>query len=286
MRACAFHSEDLVLTIWLRREYAQGMLIDSHCHLDYPALIKDREGVLLRAREAGIARMVNISTTKADFRSVLATAEAHDDVVCSVGCHPHEVSAENEDFTEDELAEAARHPKVVGIGETGLDYFYEHSPREAQKESFRKHLRAARQAGLPVIVHTRQADEDTVKILTEAGREGQGGPLTGVLHCFSSGRGLAEEALKLGFYISLSGILTFKKSVELRAIAKDVPMDRLLVETDAPFLAPEPHRGRICEPAHVVQTARVLADIKGVGEDDIARQTTENFFRLFTKVAR
>ncbi len=262
------------------------MLVDSHCHLDYPALAKDREGVLARARQAGVERMINISTTKTDFPAVLTTAEGYDDVFCSVGAHPHHVAEDGEDFTLQELIDHAAHPKVVGIGETGLDYFYDHAPRDAQQESFRKHLRAAVAAKVPVIIHTRQAEEDTIKILREEGATGQGGKLTGVLHCFTSRRELAEEAVALGFYISLSGILTFKKSQELRDIARNVPMDRLLVETDAPFLAPEPFRGKICEPAHVANTAKVLAEIKGVSTDEIARQTTDNFFRLFTKVDR
>ena len=259
------------------------MLVDSHCHLDYPALAKDREGVLARARNAGIARMVNISTTREDAEKVLATAEANDDVYCSVGTHPHDVSKPGEDFTTDELIERAKHPKVVGIGETGLDYFYKHSEPAPQQESFRAHIRAGIETGLPIIVHSREAEEDTARILREEGR-GTKKP-AGVLHCFSSKRILAEEALKIGFYISLSGILTFKKSEALRAIAKDVPLDRLLVETDSPFLAPEPYRCKICEPAYVVNTARVLAELKGVSEAEIARTTTENFFRLFNKVA-
>lgn len=258
------------------------MLIDSHCHLDYPALVKDRAGVLARAREAGIGRMVNISTTKKDFDAVRATAEAHEDVYCSVGAHPHHVNESGQNFTTEELVELAAHPKVVGIGETGLDYYYDHAPRDEQQESFRAHIRAGLETGLPIIVHSREAEEDTARILRE---EGQGARTpTGVLHCFSSRRVLAEEALALGFYVSLSGILTFKKSQELRDIVRDVPLDRLLVETDSPFLAPEPYRGKICEPAYVVNTARVLAGVKGVSEDEIARRTTENFFRLFSKV--
>ena len=205
------------------------MLVDSHCHLDYPALAKDREGVRMRAQQAGVGLMLNISTTKTDFPAALATAEAYGDVFCSVGAHPHHVAEDGEDFTLQELIDHAAHPKVVGIGETGLDYFYDHAPRDAQQESFRKHLRAAVAAKVPVIIHTRQAEEDTIKILREEGATGQGGKLTGVLHCFTSRRELAEEAVALGFYISLSGILTFKKSQELRDIARNVPMDRLLM---------------------------------------------------------
>ena len=286
-------------------------------------------GIMARAKAAGVARMVNISTTRTDADAVRTTAEAHDEVFCTVGTHPHEASKAQEEFSFEQLAARAKHPKVIGIGETGLDYFYNHAPHEAQQESFRIHIRAALEAGLPLIVHSRQAEEDTARILREEMeaatrvplplREGSGegfapqehkpalveetphlsspargeerktqpaGRLKGVLHCFSSRRVLAEEALALGFYISLSGILTFKKSQELRDIARDVPLDRLLVETDAPFLAPEPHRGKVCEPAYVADTARVLAQVKGVSEDEIARATTENFFRLFDKVAR
>ena len=261
------------------------MLVDSHCHIDYPALAKDQAGVLARAKAAGVGRMVNISTTKKGFAQVRATAETHDEVFCSVGAHPHHVAEDGENFTTDELIEAALHPKVVGIGETGLDYYYNHAPRDEQQKSFRDHIRAGIASGLPIIIHSRDAEEDTAKILQEEGA-GQAAKMKGVMHCFSSRRILAEDALKLGFYISLSGILTFKKSQELRDIARDVPLDRLLVETDSPFLAPEPYRGKICEPAYVVNTARVLAEVKGVSEDDIARRTTENFFTLFDKVTR
>jgi TatD DNase family protein len=260
------------------------MLIDSHCHLDYDGLGDDREGVVARARAAGVVRMVNIGTTRKGFDRVRATAEAFDDVYCSVGIHPHHVHEDGETLSTDDLIALTKHPKVVGIGETGLDYYYNHGPREMQHESFRRHIRAGMETGLPIIVHSRDAEEDTARIIREEGR-GAKKPI-GVLHCFSSRRILAEQALELGFYISLSGILTFKKSQELRDITKDVPMDRLLVETDSPFLAPEPYRGKTCEPAFVVNTAKVLAEIKGVSEAEIARQTTENFFRLFSKVPK
>ena len=276
---------------------------------------------MARAKAAGVARMVNIGTTKKGFDEVRTTAEACAEVYCSFGVHPHHVNEDGENLAEDEIVKLASHPKVVGIGETGLDYYYNHSPQEMQQESFRRHIRAAMKMGLPIIVHSRDAEADTARILREEAatsvplplREGSGegfsprghkpafvettplltSPargeehfrLRGVMHCFSSKRVLAEEALALGFYISLSGILTFKKSEELRAIARDVPLDRLLVETDSPFLAPEPYRGKICEPAYVAQTARVLAEIKGVSEQEIARQTTENFFRLFNKAS-
>jgi TatD DNase family protein len=260
------------------------MLIDSHCHLDYPALAKDREGVRTRAKAAGVARMVNIGTTKKGFDEVRATAEAHEEIFCSFGVHPHYVNEDGEYLAEDEIVRLASHPKVVGIGETGLDYYYNKSPHDMQQQSFRRHIRAAMKMDLPIIVHSRDAEADTAKILREEG-QGTQNP-KGVLHCFSSKRILAEEALALDFYISLSGILTFKKSTELRSIAADVPLDRLLVETDSPFLAPEPYRGKICEPAYVAETARVLADIKGVSPEEIARQTTENFFTLFNRVTK
>jgi TatD DNase family protein len=261
------------------------MLIDSHCHLDYPGLAQDREGAVARARNAGVARLLNIGTTAKEFPQVRATAELFDDVYCSVGVHPHHVNDEGEQLTADDLKKLAAHPKVAGIGETGLDYYYNKGSHDEQHRSFREHIRAAAALDLPVIVHSRDAEDDTARILREEGAGQAGGP-RGVLHCFSSRRNLAEEALKFGFYISLSGILTFKKSEELRAIARDVPLDRLLVETDSPYLAPEPYRGKTCEPAYVINTARVLAEVKGVSFDEISRQTTENFFRLFTRVAR
>lgn len=261
------------------------MLVDSHCHLDYAGLAEDLADVVARARAAGVRHMVNIGTTRRDFEQVCKTAENFEEIFCSVGVHPHHAHEDGENLTADDLVKLAAHPKVVGIGETGLDYYYNHSPCVQQQESFREHIRAGIATGLPLIVHSREAEDDTARILMEEG-EGQGSKPRGVLHCFSSRRILAEKALALGFYISLSGILTFKKSQELREIARDVPMDRLLVETDSPYLAPEPYRGKTCEPAYVVHTARVLAEIKGVSPEEIARQTTENFFRLFGKAAR
>lgn len=258
-------------------------LVDSHCHLDYEPLVEDRAGVVMRAREAGVVRMINIATTRKDFPQVRATAELFEDVYCSAGVHPHHVAEEGEQVTTDDLLLFAKNEKVVGLGETGLDYHYDRAPRDRQAESFRAHLRACVQSQLPVIVHSREAEADTAKILRE---ESAGGKLTGVMHCFSSRRQLAEDALALGFYISLSGIITFKKADDLRAVVRDVPLDRLLVETDSPYLAPLPFRGKPCEPAYIVHTAKVLADIKGVSTAEIARHTTENFFRLFTKVAK
>jgi TatD DNase family protein len=260
------------------------MLVDSHCHLDYPALAKDRDGVRARAKTAGVLRMVNIGTTQKGFDEVRATAAACEEVFCSFGIHPHHVSEEGEYLTEEAITKLASNPKVAGIGETGLDYYYDRSPRDMQQESFRRHIHVAMKMDLPIIVHSRDAEADTARILKEEG-QGMQKP-KGVLHCFSSKRILAEEALAIGFYVSLSGILTFKKSEELRSIVRDVPLDRLLVETDSPFLAPEPHRGKPCEPSYVVHTARVLAELKGVSEEEIARQTTENFFRLFDKVTQ
>jgi len=260
------------------------MLVDSHCHLDYEALAKDRNNIVTRAREAGIICMLNIATTHRDFHQVKKTSELFDDVVCSVGVHPHHVHEEGETLTSEDIINLTSHPKVVGIGETGLDYYYNHAPRDQQIDSFRTHIRAGIATDLPIIVHSRDAEEDTARILYEEG-QGMRKP-RGVLHCFSSRRILAEKALEMGFYISLSGIITFKKSQELRDIVKDVPLDRLLVETDSPFLAPEPYRGKPCEPSYVVNTAKVLASVKGVSLDVIERQTTDNFFHLFNKAPR
>jgi TatD DNase family protein len=216
------------------------------------------------------------------FEQVRAVAESDPEIWCSVGVHPHEAAGEGVDAPA-VLVERAAHPKVVGIGESGLDFYYDHSPREAQRVNFRAHIEAARETGLPLIVHARDADAETAAMLREAASDGR---LTGVMHCFSSGRALAEAALEIGFYISLSGIVTFKKSDELRAIAKDVPLDRLLVETDAPFLAPMPYRGKRNEPSFVVNTAAMLAELKGVSTQALAEATTDNFFRLFTKAKR
>ena len=258
------------------------MLVDSHCHLDFPELAEDRAGVLARARAAGVGRMVTISTRVRRFDEIRAIAEAHDEVWCSVGTHPHN-AAEEPDVTVDELVRLAGHPKVVAIGEAGLDYFYDHAPREAQAAGFRTHIAAARQTGLPLVIHARDADDDVAAILTE---ETGKGAFPFILHCFSSGRALAEAGVKLGGYVSFSGILTFRKSEELRAIARDLPRDRLLVETGAPYLAPAPFRGKTNEPAFVAHTAAVLAETLGVSADEIARITTDNFFRLFTKMPR
>ena len=258
------------------------MLVDSHCHLDFPELAGDRAGVLARARDAGVGRMVTISTRVRRFDEIRAIAEAHDPVWCSVGTHPHN-AAEETDVTADELVQLAAHPKVVAIGEAGLDYFYDHAPREVQAASLRTHIAAARQTGLPLVIHARAADDDVAAILTE---ETGKGAFPFVLHCFSSGRALAETGVGLGGYVSFSGILTFRKSDELRAIARALPRDRLLVETDAPYLAPVPFRGRPNEPAFVAHTAAALAETLGMNADEIARVTTDNFFRLFSRMPR
>ncbi len=262
------------------------MIIDSHCHLDYKGLQEVQANVVARARQAGVSHMVNISTTIRQFPAVLVTAERYEDVSCSLGVHPHHTNEEGENASIDQLISLGQNPKIVGIGETGLDYFYDTAPREVQQDSFRRHIRAARTLGLPIIVHTRDAEEDTAMILREEGALDGAHPLTGVLHCFTSSRDLAEAALALGFYISLSGIITFKKSEALREVARDIPLDRLLVETDSPFLAPEPYRGKPCEPAYVVHTARAVAALKGISLEECMKATTDNFYRLFTKAAR
>jgi TatD DNase family protein len=256
------------------------MLVDSHCHLDFPEFAPELDAVVLRARDAGVGVCVSIGTRMDGFPRVREIADRFSNVWCSVGIHPHEAENELLDGPAP-LVEAARHPKVVGIGETGLDYYYEHSPRPQQIANFRNHIEAARQTGLPVIVHTRDADDDTIKVLRE---EMSVRPFTGLIHCFTGTKRLAEAALELGLYISVSGIATFKKSDELRAVLKDVPLDRLLVETDAPYLAPMPHRGKRNEPAFVKHTAAALAVLKGVTAPELERATTANFFRLFTKV--
>lgn len=258
------------------------MLIDSHCHLEFPEFAEDLDAVMARARAAGVGAMVTICTKVREFARVLAIAERFENIWCSVGLHPHEAAAEPELATT-RLIELARHPKVVGIGETGLDFYYEHSPRDVQARQFRAHIAAARATGLPLIVHTRDADQETGDILAE---EMEKGAFPGLLHCFSSGRQLADRAISLGLSLSFSGILTFKNAEALRETARAAPWDRLLVETDAPYLAPAPHRGKRNEPAFVAHTAAKLAELKGATPEEAARRTTDNFFRLFAKAKR
>ena len=258
------------------------MLIDHHCHLDFPQFAADRAGVIARAHAAGVGAMVTISTRIRRFSEILAIAQAHPSVFCSVGTHPHNAHEEL-DIPVEEIVRLARHPKVVAVGEAGLDYYYDKSPRAAQEAGFRKHIEAARQTGLPLEIHTRDADADTARILEE---EFTKGPFRAVLHCYTGGLDLAQRALKLGLLVSFSGVITFKKSEALRAVAAAVPLDQLLVETDAPFLAPEPFRGKLNEPAHVVHTAATLAQVKGVSPGELARATTENFLRYYAKAPR
>jgi len=253
------------------------MLVDSHCHLDFPEFAPERDQVIARARAAGVGALQTICTRMTKFDQVLAVAEAYLDVWCSVGVHPHNAGEPAEAVDAAGLAERATHPKVIGLGETGLDYYYDHAPREAQKASFQAHIEAAQTTGLPLIVHTRDADDDTVAMLAE----GRGA--TGVIHCFSSDRAMARRCLDLGFYLSLSGIVTFRNAEELREVARMAPLDRLLVETDAPYLAPVPMRGKRNEPAFVAHTAALVAKVRGVPEDELAAATTANFHRLFAK---
>ena len=258
------------------------MLVDHHCHLDFPDFEADRGAYVARAKAAGVGTLVTISTRIRRYDVYRGIAEAFPDVYFSVGTHPHQAHEEL-DIPVEEIVARAAHPKCVAVGEAGLDYFYKKSPPEAQAEGFRRHIEAARRTGLPLEIHTRDADADTAKILTE---EMAKGPFKAVLHCFTGGAELARQALALGLYVSFSGVVTFKKSDALRAIVADVPLDRLLVETDAPFLAPDPFRGKRNEPAFVVHTAAALARVKGVTAAEMASATTENFFRLYTKARR
>jgi TatD DNase family protein len=258
------------------------MLVDSHCHLDFPDFAEDRDAIVQRAVASGVARMVSISTRVKRMPQLLEIAGQFEEVYCSVGTHPHN-AADEQDVTADALVALATHPKIVAIGEAGLDYHYDRAPREVQAASFRVHIDAARRTGLPLVIHARSADADMAAILRE---ETGKGAFPFILHCFSSGPELAATGVELGGYVSFSGILTFRASDALRDIARTVPRDRLLVETDAPYLAPVPHRGKRNEPAFVADTARVLAGTIGVDEAEIAALTTENFFRLFSKMPR
>lgn len=256
------------------------MLVDSHCHLDFPDFAEDVDDVLARAAEAGVGQLVTISTRVCRFGRVLALVERFSNVFGTVGTHPHHAD-EEADVTADELVRLAAHPKIVGIGEAGLDFFHDGAPRDAQEQGFRTHIEAARRTGLPLVVHSRAADDAMIAILRD---EMAHGSFAAVLHCYSSGPELARIGLELGLYLSFSGILTFKKSADLREIARDAPADRLLVETDAPYLAPEGRRGKRNEPAFVARTAAVLAETRGVTADEVAARTTANFHALFAKV--
>ncbi len=257
------------------------MLIDSHCHLNYPGLREDVGGVLARARAAGVGGFLGISTKRGEWDEVIARADAEPDVWATVGIHPHEAD-HHPDTDTATLVDATHHGRVVGIGETGLDYYYDKSDRARQQASFAAHIAAARATGLPLIVHTRDAEADTLALLKAPGS----GPLHGVIHCFTASQAFADEALALGFYISLSGIVTFRNAADLQATARTLPADRLLVETDAPFLAPVPMRGKTCEPGFVAHTARFVAGLRDAAPEALAATTTENFFRLFAKAAR
>jgi len=257
------------------------MLIDSHCHLNYKGVVEDQQGVLARARAAGVGAFLNISTRRSEWADVVGLAERESDIWATVGIHPHEADA-HADLGAGALLEAAAHPRVVGIGETGLDYYYDHSDRQVQQDLFRVHIGVARETGLPLIVHTRDAEDDTARIIAE---EMEQGAFPALIHCFTASAEFGRKMLDLGLTISLSGIVTFKNAKDLQAIAAELPEDRILVETDSPFLAPVPHRGRPCEPAFVADTARFVAALRGTTPEALAATTTGNFRRLFTKAA-
>jgi TatD DNase family protein len=257
------------------------MLIDSHCHLNYKGLVEDQQNVLERARAAGVDLMLNIATREREWDDVLATAEREPDVWATVGIHPHEAD-EHPHVDTARLVERAAHPRIVGIGETGLDYYYDHSDRDRQQRSFRAHIAAARETGLPLIVHTRDAEDDTIAILRdEMGK----GAYTGVIHCFTASGAFADMAMEIGFYISISGIVTFRNARDLQETAARLPEDRLLIETDSPFLAPVPHRGKPCEPAFIADTARFLAELRGTSVEALGEATSRNFRTLFSRTA-
>jgi len=257
------------------------MLIDSHCHLEYEGLVEDQAAILARAREAGIRGFVNISTRQSEWDRVVATAAREPDVWASIGIHPHEAD-QHADLGEGALLEAAAHPRVIAIGETGLDYFYDKSDRAVQQALFRTHIAVARRTGLPIVIHTRNAEDDTALILAE---EMGKGTFPALIHCFTASVEFGRKVLDLGLTISISGIVTFKNAKDLQEVVKVIPEDRLLVETDSPFLAPIPHRGRKCEPAFTADTARFVADLRGVAVEQLGESTTRNFFALFTKAA-
>jgi TatD DNase family protein len=255
------------------------MLVDSHCHLEYKGLVEDREGVLARARASGVGAFLNISTRQSEWDQVVGTAAREADVFASVGIHPHEADA-HQDMGRAALLEATRHPKVIAIGETGLDYYYDKSDRAVQKSLFRMHIDVARETQLPLVIHTRDAEHDTHAILAE---EMEKGAFPALIHCFTASADFAEKVLALGLTVSLSGIVTFKNAKELQEVAKTIPEDKLLIETDSPFLAPVPHRGRVCEPAYVTNTAAFIAELRGTDVEHIKAVTTANFFNLFSK---
>ena len=258
------------------------MFVDSHCHLNYTGIVEQQADVLARARGAGVSAMLNISTREREWDEVIGLAAQEPDVWASVGIHPHEADG-HVGVGAAKLIDRAAHDRVIGIGETGLDYYYDHSDREQQRASFAEHIAAARETGLPLIVHTRDAEADTANILSEEMGKGR---YIGVIHCFTASADFGQKALDLGFYISLSGIVTFKNAKDLQQFAKEIPEDRLLIETDAPFLAPVPHRGKACEPQFVTDTAKFLADLRGVSVEALANRSTENFYRLFSKAVR
>jgi TatD DNase family protein len=258
------------------------MLVDHHCHLDFPQLAADRGGLLARAKAAGVGVMVTISTRIRELPTLLDICAGHDNIYCSVGTHPHNADEER-GIPADEIVRLSEHPKIVAIGEAGLDYYYKKGSPEAQAEGFRTHIEAARRTGLPLEIHTRDADQDTIAILEDEQRKGA---FPAILHCYTGGPELARRAVELGLYVSFTGVVTFKKNEALREIARAVPLDRILVETDSPYLAPEPYRGKTNEPSYVVHTAAALAEVKGVSPEAFATATTDNFFRLFRKVKR
>jgi TatD DNase family protein len=257
------------------------MFIDSHCHLEYEGLVEDQNGVLDRARAAGIRGFLNISTRRSEWERVVGTAARHPDVWASVGIHPHEAD-QHADLGEAALLEATRHPKVIGIGETGLDYYYDKSDREVQQALFRTHITVGRETGLPLIIHTRDAEDDTFRILEE---EMGKGAFPALIHCFTASADFGRKVLDLGLSISISGIVTFKNAKDLQDVVPTIPEDRILVETDSPFLAPVPHRGKRCEPAYTADTARFVADLRGISVEQLGATTTRNFFNLFRKAA-
>jgi len=258
-----------------------AMFVDSHCHLNYKGLVEDQQAVLGRARAAGVAMMLNISTRASEWDEVIGLAQRESDVMASVGIHPHEADV-HPDVETEALVDRARHPRVIGIGETGLDYYYDRSDRDRQRQSFRAHIAAARETQLPLIVHTRDAEEDTYAILADEMGKGR---YPALIHCFTAGRDFADKVLALGLYVSISGIVTFKNAADLRDVAKAIPRDRLLIETDSPFLAPVPHRGRTCEPAFVADTAHFLAGLRDEPVEALAAATSANFHTLFSKAA-